>query len=339
MKLNLAISTLVIAVLLSSCGENDHAAHDHADHGHEGKPLVVVPVPPYTGLVKRIAGDSVEIETLVGVGKDPHFFSPTPKQVARVNQADVYFTVGMPFEADLIASLKKSAPDLKVIDLTKGIELLELDHHHDHDHDHGHDHGDHGHGEEAHTDEGKHEEKPATESAEVDPHAGHGHEAGESDPHIWLSPELLMNQAKILHAVLEGLVGQDHSGPVHKNADALEAEITLLDYDLAIKLKPLKGQSFYVYHGAFGYFASAYGLTQESIQLGGKSPEPKRLTEIIEKAKAEGVKMIFVQPQFDQTAARAIADAIGGTVLSVDPLKEDVLANLRSIADAIVESK
>ena len=72
---------------------------------------------------------------------------------------------------------------------------------------------------------------------------------------------------KILHAVLEGVAGQDHSGSVHKNAAELEAEITLLDYDLALKLKPIKGQSFYVYHGAFGYFASAYGLKQESIEI------------------------------------------------------------------------
>ena len=334
MKIQSASLALVVAMSFTGCGEKEHAEHDHQHgHDHAEKPLVVVPVPPYTGLVKRIAGDAVEIETLVGVGKDPHFFSPTPKQVARINQAAVYFTVGMPFEADLIASLKTSAPNLKVIDLTKGIELLEFSCVHDHGDHEGHEHGEH---------EGEKPgaEKPAAEKPDSHAdHEGHNHALGESDPHIWLSPELLMNQVKIFHAVLEGVAGEDHSGAVHKNAEALETEITLLDYDLALKLKPLKGQSFYVYHGAFGYFANAYGLTQESIQLGGKSPEPKRLTEIIAKAKSENVKMIFVQPQFDQTAAKAIAEAIGGTVLSVDPLKEDVLANLRSIADSIVESK
>ena len=68
MKIQSASLALVVAMSFNGCGEKEHAEHGH---DHAEKPLVVVPVPPYTGLVKRIAGDAVEIETLVGVGKDP----------------------------------------------------------------------------------------------------------------------------------------------------------------------------------------------------------------------------------------------------------------------------
>ncbi|NNE93953.1 MAG: zinc ABC transporter solute-binding protein [Verrucomicrobiales bacterium] len=333
--------------------DHDHDHHGH-DHAHDEKPVVVVPVPPYAGLVERIAGpDAVEILTLVEPGQDPHGFSPTPKQIAKASDAAVFFTVGMPFEEDLVAAFEKSDHHPRIVDLTKGVDLLEHDHdHHGHDH-HGHDHGEHDHKDHDHDHKDHdhdHAAKPKEEKGKAEDahdhkdhdhdHEGHDHhDHGENDPHIWLSPELLINQVRVLHYVLEEVTGQNHSGEVHKNAEELEAAITQLDYDLALKLKPIKGQSFYVYHGAFGYFAQAYGLKQESIEIGGRKPEPKQLAALIEKAKSEGVKMIFVQPQFDQTSAKAIADAIGGTVLSVDPLETDVLANLQKIADAIIESQ
>ena len=316
-----ALASIAIVSLFAACGggdNHDHHGHDHHDHDHghahqseapdltsfkklpDGqKPVVVVPIPPYTGVVKRLAGDAVEIETLAGPGDDPHFFSPTPKQVARVNGASVYFTVGMPFEMEILEALKDSAPDLKVVDLTRGLEMLEADHT---GHDHGDDH-DHGH---------------------------------ESDPHVWLAPEMLMKQAHTMHEVLEALLGEDHSGTVHENSDGLNSDLAILHRELQSKLADSKGEAFYVYHGAFAYFAKSYGLEQKAIQMGGKSPEPKKLTGIIEQAKKEGVKTIFVQPQFDQSSAKAIAEAIGGTVVSINPLAEDYVKNLKEIADAII---
>jgi len=55
----------------------------------------------------------------------------------------------------------------------------------------------------------------------------------------------------------------------------------------------------------------------------------------VETAKADGVKMIFVQPQFDQSSAKSLSESIGGQVISINPLAEDVPANLREIAAQI----
>jgi zinc transport system substrate-binding protein len=60
---------------------------------------------------------------------------------------------------------------------------------------------------------------------------------------------------------------------------------------------------------------------------------------MIDKAKEKGVSVIFVQPQFDQNSAKAIADSIGGAVVSIDPLEKDVVANLEKIANEIAASK
>ena len=56
---------------------------------------------------------------------------------------------------------------------------------------------------------------------------------------------------------------------------------------------------------------------------------------LIDDAKRDGARVIFVQPQFDPSSARTVAESIGGRVESIDPLAADVLANLRVIAQTI----
>jgi zinc transport system substrate-binding protein len=58
----------------------------------------------------------------------------------------------------------------------------------------------------------------------------------------------------------------------------------------------------------------------------------------VKQARAEGVRIIFLQPQFDSRAARAIAGAIGGAVAPIDSLAPDVIKNLDDIAAKIQQS-
>ena len=99
---------------------------------------------------------------------------------------------------------------------------------------------------------------------------------------------------------------------------------------IAAALEPYRGQRFYVFHPAFGYFADAYGLRQEAVEAGGKVAHARsNFAALIQKAREDGVKIIFVQPQFDQRTAETVAEAIGGRVVPIDPLAKDVLAELR----------
>ncbi len=104
------------------------------------------------------------------------------------------------------------------------------------------------------------------------------------------------------------------------------------------ELLPYKGKTFYVFHPAFGYFAAAFGLKQRAVEAGGRSPSPRQLAALIEQARKEKVRIIFVQPQFDQKGAEAIARAIDGTVINLDPLAYDVLGNFSRIAESLDRS-
>ena len=88
-----------------------------------------------------------------------------------------------------------------------------------------------------------------------------------------------------------------------------------------------------VFHPSWGYFAHAYRLKQVPIEIEGKEPKPAQLKELIQHARENGIKVVFVQPQFSSQSAEVVAREIGGQVAFVDPLAEDWMANLRQVAD------
>ncbi|MCI5133401.1 MAG: ABC transporter substrate-binding protein, partial [Candidatus Electrothrix sp. EH2] len=85
----------------------------------------------------------------------------------------------------------------------------------------------------------------------------------------------------------------------------------------------------------FGYFAHAYDLHQKAVEIEGKAPSPKQLYALVGQAKADKVKVLFVQPQFDRRNAQAVARAIKGELVVLDPLAENIEQNLRQMAEAV----
>ena len=74
------------------------------------------------------------------------------------------------------------------------------------------------------------------------------------------------------------------------------------------------------------------------MEHGGKHPHAKDMAELIEHAKHEGIQVIFVQPQFSDSSAKLVAKAIGGQVVPLDPLAENVMENLKSMAEKIASA-
>ena len=295
------------------------------------KPVIYVPVPPYAGLVESLVGDLAEVRSIASENDDPHIFSPTPKELAKLSVGTIYFAADLPFEETLVTKLNESKSKVKIVSLVEGLERRYFgEGEHDCDHEHGHDHDDHAENDHAEHDHAEHDHG----------HHEHDHGDGELDPHVWLSPAHLVEQIRTIQAEVEPLLETEEAkSTIEENSRQLVQQLRDTDRELAEKLAPFRDQSFYVYHGAFGYFADAYGLKQVPVELSGRTPEPRQLASMIDKAKEEGVSVIFVQPQFDQNSAKAIAESIGGNVVPIDPLEKDVIANLKHIAGEIAASK
>lgn len=272
-----------------------------SEMGPSDRIKVFVSILPQVSFAERVGGERVDVSVMVGPGQSPATYEPRPKQMAELNKARLYFRIGVPFENVWMKRISKTNPNMKVIDTRRRIELLSMKAHHRHD-------------DEAH------------------PH--HGNEM--KDPHIWLSPRLVKIQAENMCAAL---IAEDfaHRSHYESNLRAFQADLDQLDGEISEILKPIKTRKFMVFHPALGYFARDYALEEITIQRQGKEPSAKTLADLIEQAKEEGIKVVFVQQQFGHASAEMIAHAIGGKVVYIDPLAKDYLENMRKIAETFVE--
>jgi zinc transport system substrate-binding protein len=260
---------------------------------------VFVSVPPQKYIVDRVGGEHIQVSVLVSAGQTPHTFEPTPKQVVQLSRADVYFRTGVEFENQLAKKIGSALKGLQIVDLRRDLDLVQTTPAHaDEQHSHGHHHHD------------------------------------EIDPHIWMSPRLVKKQAETVRKVLSSL-DPVHAEEYAQNCRRFQDRLEQVDRKIAQTLAPLKGRKFFVYHPAFGYFAQAYGLEQVAVETGGRQPTARKLQQLIEQARQNDVKLIFVQPQFSRRSAEVVAQRINGAVVPLNPLREDYLDNLLRIASEI----
>jgi len=161
-----------------------------------------------------------------------------------------------------------------------------------------------------------------------------GIEIYENDPHIWMSPKLVKIQVEnICDALVK--IDSENKDFYEKNKNEYLAKLDDLDIELQNAFSEMQDKKILVFHPAFGYLARDYGFEQIAIEIEGKEPSAENLAKIIDIAKKENIKTIFVQKQFSQKNAEAIARQIGGNVVSLDPLAEDYIENLRRIGEKI----
>jgi zinc transport system substrate-binding protein len=265
---------------------------------------VFVGVPPLQTFVERVGGEQVEVHSLVQPGQSPHTYEPTPRQVAALGSADLYVGVGIPFETAQLPRIRAANPRLRVLDAREGIDLRRLEAH-----------------DEAHSHLG--------DAAQV--------HAAEMDPHVWTSPRLVLG---IVQGIRDALTEIDpgNARAYGANYDNFAMELDRLDRDIRDLLDPLTVRRFMVYHPSWGYFADTYGLVQVPIEKAGKEPGPRSLAALIDQARQEGVKVIFVQPQLAKKSAEQVAAAIGGRVVVIDPLAADYMASMLQAAREIAEA-
>lgn len=262
---------------------------------YAAEPLpVFVSILPQKYFVERIGDDWVQVSVMVGAGRSPETYEPTPQQVARLAQAKIYFRIGMPLEDAWLKPMGSANPTLRVVDFRADIPLL-----------------------------------PAvdTPSAIADKH-------GAADPHIWTSPPLAKIMAAQIYTALAA-VDPVHQAEFEENYQVFIQDLERLDRYIRKILAGITHRRFLVFHPAWRYFADTYGLTEIAIEQAGKEPGAKALAMLIEQAQREDIQAIFVQKQFSRANAELIARAIGAKIITLDPLAEDYINNLRQVANVL----
>ena len=162
----------------------------------------------------------------------------------------------------------------------------------------------------------------------------HGH--GSIDPHIWLSPRAAKTMALNMLNALSAAV-PEHSSMFAKNYGALEADIVSVSKKIEDSLKTTSHKTFICFHPAWAYFARDYELKQIAIESDGKEPSPAGIKKIIDTAKKENIRTIFVQKEFPADIAQAIAKDIGGKIIQLDPLAENWLEMMNLLSNTLAK--
>ncbi|WP_428623163.1 metal ABC transporter solute-binding protein, Zn/Mn family [Sedimenticola sp.] len=258
---------------------------------------IYVSILPQKFFVERLGGEHVHVAVLVEPGQSPETFEPLPRQMAVLSQSALFYRIGVPFEDAWIDTLQRTHPGIALLDARQGVRLREM------------------------------------EPAGGHPHgSGHRHEG--VDPHIWLDPA---NVRVMIGYLRDRLIALDpaHAADYRENHARFYQELVALEQEIRELLRPLHGRPFMVFHPSWGYFADAFGLRQLAIESEGKEPGARNLMRLIDQARAQQIKVIFIQQQFGQRQAAALADAIGGRLVALDPLAESYIENMRTIARAI----
>lgn len=158
-----------------------------------------------------------------------------------------------------------------------------------------------------------------------------------ADPHIWTSPN---NVKTMVQNICAGLAQVDPRNRQYyeQNRDLYMQKLDELDAEIGASLGDTGNRTFIVYHPAWGYFAHDYDLRQLGIEQEGKEPQAAYMARLINQARLQNIKVIFVSPEFDSRSAEAIAHEIGGRVVIIDPLAGDYLDNMRNVALAFKEA-
>jgi zinc transport system substrate-binding protein len=122
------------------------------------------------------------------------------------------------------------------------------------------------------------------------------------------------------------------------NFQVLITKIQEVDSKAKELFSGIQNRCFMIYHPNLAYVARDYGLEEIPVEYEGKEPPPSRMKELIDRARKENIKIIFVQREFDTKNAKAIAGEIGAEISLIDPLSENWQKSTTDIINALHKS-
>ena len=152
---------------------------------------------------------------------------------------------------------------------------------------------------------------------------------GVIDPHIWLSPPLLMVEGEM---VLQKLIELDPSSKTYylNNYNRFVRKLLQLNR-LGFKVA---GRSFITFHPAYSYLAATYNLHQLAIEESEGASSISTILKLVEKGRREGVKVVFIAPEYPKRVAEMVARQLGAKVVVVSPL-DNPLTTIKKVLEGL----
>lgn len=275
-----------VAVMMAACAGGSKADREEAR-------VITVSILPQKYFLEKIVGDRFDVKCMLDKGGNPETYEPSMSYMMNLEKSDAYFLMGnIGFELSIRSKIKEYNPDIKVCDVSEGIELISGSHHFDADDKEG------------------------------------------IDPHTWTS---VANARVIIKNMLDDVVELDpeHKAEYESNYRDFDRELSEFQDSIALRLQPVKGEAFVVWHPSLSYFARDYGLEQISLEYDGKEVPVKYMEKKVAYAVSRKPSVFFFQKGMDTNQARTVNAQIGTRLVEINPLGYDWKSEIMKIADAL----
>jgi len=253
----------------------------------QAKLNVVATIPDYGAIAQAIGRDKVNVTSIARGAEDPHFVDARPSFVRVLNRADVLLEGGLELEIGWLPPLLNAARNGRILPdapghlyLSRGVRVLEVP------------------------------------TGPVDRSMGDVHPYG--NPHYWLDP---LNGKIIAESIAAAFAKLDPANAAYYEAN-LAAFNQRLDQKLAEWTKlmePFRGTKVITYHKSFEYFLERFGLELAGTiePKPGIEPSPTHISSLIPRAKAQGVKLVLIEPNRPRKTPTYVAEAIGAKLVVI----------------------
>jgi len=274
------ILLIIFAVsLFTGCSAENTTVSDRIN-------IVATTFPPYD-FTRAIAGDSADLTMLLSPETESHGFEPTLKEIAAIQNCDIFICIGGSSEAwvdTILAQIDTSSVTvIRLIDCIEPIEAVLVE---------------------------------GMESHEHDEHCEH--DAHDYDEHIWTSPRNVITMAKHIAETL-CQCDPDNTDFYTNNLNNYITELEQLDAELTeLTEKAQRHTVVFADRFPFAYLANHYSLNYYAAFSGCSSDSEPSLATIaflVSKIKDENIPVIFYIEFSDQTVADTICEATGAKKL------------------------
>ena len=170
--------------------------------------------------------------------------------------------------------------------------------------------------------------------------AGHEHDEGACDPHLWMDPHNVIYWALMIRDSLTAL-DHDNEDAYAANAAAYAEQMVALEADFilpALEELPADKRVLVTGHDSLGYFASTFGFEVISTVLPGVSttvePSARDMAAVVDLVRAEGVPAIFSDAHLTDVLVSMIASETGVEIIG---LHTDSLSDPEGPAGTYIE--
>ena len=281
------ILTIIILVSLFLTGCNNSAKSNNSTDSNNKLTIVTSFYPMYISTL-NIVKDIPNVEVLNMTTSQTgclHDYSLSTKDLKTLSNADILIINGAGMESFLDDVIDEYS-DLKIIEASKGIDLIEDTEHDDHTEDH--DHEDHDH---------------------------------DVNPHVWVSISKNIEEVSNIAEELSSL-DPNHANEYQDNANEYIAKLENLKTEMHSTLDNIAHKDIITFHEAFPYFAEEFGLNIVGvIEIEPDSePSAKEVENIISIINEKNIKALFTEPQYSSKIADTIAKETGASIYTLDPI-------------------